>query len=226
MPAGLHIAVIGPIGAGKSTLVRALAGELSAVALPERFEESPYLARFYQEPARWALHHTLFFAEQSVRDQHGAQTRGGFSVQERILDEHVWVFGAEFRAREYLTDSDWRLLQRLAQDLRGALRPIDLLVYVDISPEEALRRLRGRRRHAELAVTLDYMSGLAARYRDLVATWAQSEVLQLPAEKYDFRKSNDVVVVARAIEALLDGKSHAADSSARTTRLGEEHTRA
>jgi deoxyadenosine/deoxycytidine kinase len=222
---GAHIAVIGPIGGGKSTLVQALASELHALPLLERFEESPYLSRFYQEPTRWAFHHSVFFAEQSVRDQYGAQRRGDFAVQERILDEHIWVFGAEFHAREYLSDGDWDLLQRLARDLGKVLSPIDLLIYVDIAPEEALRRIKGRRRPSELAVTLDYMTALATRYEDLVTGWTQSEVLRLAAEKYDFRQLNDVALVAEAIRALVDKRSHAADSAARTTRRGEEHAR-
>lgn len=225
VPPGAHIAVIGPIGAGKSTLVRALATDLNALPLLERFEESPYLSGFYREPARWAFHHTVFFAEQSVRDQYEAQARGDFAVQERILEEHIWVFGAEFHAREYITDGDWSLLQRLAQDLGRELRPVDLLIYVDVAPDEALRRLRSRERRDELAVTLDYMSGLASRYEALVAGWSQSEVLRLPAEKYDFRNLNDLALVAEAVRAFTDKRSHAADSSARTTRLGEEHAR-
>jgi deoxyadenosine/deoxycytidine kinase len=207
-------------------LIQALAGELDALPLLERFEESPYISSFYQEPARWAFHHTVFFAEQSVRDQYQAQARGDFAVQERILDEHIWVFGAEFHAREYLTDGDWSLLQRLARDLCRMLRPIDLLIYIDVPPDEALRRLKSRQRRDELAtVTLDYMTGLATRYEDLVTEWSQSEVLRLAAEKYDFRKLNDVAIVAETIRALVDKRSHAADSSAWTTRLGEEHAR-
>src|SRR6202171_3788782 len=225
VPTGAHIAVVGAIGGGRSPLVEALASELDALALLERFEESPYLSSFYQEPARWAFQHTVFFAEQSVRDQYEAQSRGDFAVQERILDEHIWVFGAEFHTREYLTDADWSLLQRLACDLCKILRPIDLLIYVDVPPDEALRRLKDRERQDELGVTLDYMTGLATRYEDLVTRWSQSEVLRLPAEKYDFRKLNDVALVAEAIRALVDKRSHGADSSARTTRLGEEHAR-
>ena len=225
VPTGPHIVVVGPIGGGKSTLVQALARELDALPLLERFDESPYLSKFYQDPARWAFHHTVFFAEQSLSDQYEAQARREFAVQERILYEHIWVFGAEFHSRAYLTDGDWSLLQRLAQDLCKMLKPIDLLIYIDVPPDEALHRLKVRQRQDELAVTLDYMSGLASRYENFVAGWSQSKVLRLAADKYDFRKREDVVLVAEEIRASVDKRSHAADSFARTTQLGEEHAR-
>jgi len=50
-----YIAVEGPIGAGKTSLARRLADRLGAELLLERPGENPFLARFYQDMARYAL---------------------------------------------------------------------------------------------------------------------------------------------------------------------------
>ena len=50
-----YLVVEGPIGAGKTSLARRLASRFSADLLLELPEENPFLGRFYQDMARFAL---------------------------------------------------------------------------------------------------------------------------------------------------------------------------
>ena len=50
-----HVVVEGPIGVGKTSLARLLAEHLNADLLLEQPETNPFLARFYQNPQRYAL---------------------------------------------------------------------------------------------------------------------------------------------------------------------------
>ena len=75
---GVHIAVSGIIGAGKSTLVHGLADDLGLLPLEERFEENPYLRRFYEDPPTWAFRNYVFFLQRTAADYlhaRGHQTR-------------------------------------------------------------------------------------------------------------------------------------------------------
>src|SRR5918996_399552 len=50
-----YLVVEGPIGAGKTSLARRLAARMGADLVLELPEENPFLARFYEDMARYAL---------------------------------------------------------------------------------------------------------------------------------------------------------------------------
>ena len=62
-----YLVVEGPIGAGKTSLARRLASRLASDLVLEQPEENPFLARFYQDMARFALPTQLFFLFQRAR---------------------------------------------------------------------------------------------------------------------------------------------------------------
>ena len=62
-----HIAIEGPIGAGKSSLARRLAAHLGAELMLERADENPYLERFYADVPGYAFQTQVFFLFQRMR---------------------------------------------------------------------------------------------------------------------------------------------------------------
>ena len=56
-----YIAIEGVIGAGKTSLARLLQDQLNGRLVLEHFEENPFLARFYQDPERYAFQTQIFF---------------------------------------------------------------------------------------------------------------------------------------------------------------------
>ena len=57
----LYVAVEGPIGVGKTTLVHRLADRMDARIVHEVVEENPFLADFYRDRERYAFQTQLFF---------------------------------------------------------------------------------------------------------------------------------------------------------------------
>jgi deoxyadenosine/deoxycytidine kinase len=202
----VQVAVSGLIGAGKSTLVAGLAPLLGFEALPEAPLENPYLARFYEDPQRWAFHSLTFFVEHTLSGAVAARARGASTLQERVVAEHMQIFAETFLARGYIERADIDLLTRLLDTASPLLAPERLLVHVDIEPELALRRIHGRGFAPERAVDLAYLEELAGRYERFVADWSASPVLRVSAEELDFREAPDLRALAAMVCEALDLK--------------------
>ena len=70
-----YIVIEGPIGVGKTSLAKRLAGDFNGELLLEGAEENPFLERFYRNPRHAALPTQLFFLFQrarSVRSSHSS----------------------------------------------------------------------------------------------------------------------------------------------------------
>lgn len=199
---GRLVCISGQIGAGKSTLVPALARELGFAALLEREAENPYLTRFYQDPGSWAFKSFLFFFEQSLSDYLPAQRHPHGAVQERPPYEHLEVFGREFHSRGFLSDDDLALFERLLATTTGDVRP-DLLVFLEVDARTALSRLGRRAREAEKGVSLDYLRALERRYMAWVNAWDLSPVLRVDTTRVDMRTPAAIYSVGRQVEKAL-----------------------
>ena len=49
------VCIEGNIGAGKTTLAKLLAEEFGGSIILEKFDDNPYLSKFYEEPEKFAL---------------------------------------------------------------------------------------------------------------------------------------------------------------------------
>jgi deoxyadenosine/deoxycytidine kinase len=190
------------MGAGKTTLVRGLSRELGYLALEERFAENPFLESFYADPPSWAFRSYVFFLQRTFADYARARAAERGGVQERVLEEHLVVFGAEFLARGYLGADEFELLEALTLDAAAALPVPDLLLHIDITPELALERLRARATPAEREVRLDYLASLDGRYGSMLSGW-EGELVRIDAGAHDFRDRDYVAGLAGTLGERL-----------------------
>ena len=64
-----HISIEGVIGAGKTTLAQKLSERLGARLVLERFEENPFLPKFYEDPEHFAFQTQIFFLLSRYKQQ-------------------------------------------------------------------------------------------------------------------------------------------------------------
>ena len=72
----------------------------------------------------------------------------------------------------------------------------NVIVYLDVSPERSLERVRMRSRGVESAISLEYLSGLHAEYERFVSSISRT----VPVIRVDWDQFRDVEEMAAVIE--------------------------
>ena len=191
-----HIAVEGPIGAGKTSLARRLADRLGAELLLEEPGENPFLARFYQDMARFALPTQLFFLFQRAR-QLGTLAQpdmfGRPTVTDFLLDKDPLF------ARITLSGDELALYQKIYDAIRPRAPAPDLVVYLQAQPATLYERVRRRASEFERGIGEDYLALLAEGYARFFYNYSAAPVLIISSENLDFvaRDSDLELLLAR-----------------------------
>ncbi|HVB37429.1 MAG TPA: deoxynucleoside kinase [Vicinamibacterales bacterium] len=171
-----HLAIEGPIGAGKSALAERLATRLDATVVLED-SENPFLADFYADRPGAALQSQLFYLLNRHRQLTALQQTDLFS-QVTICD---YLFDKD-RIYAYLNldDNELFLYQRLYDLLAPDVPPPDLVVYLQAPTEVLLRRLRARPVDPEqgaLQPGADYLRELNEAYQHFFFHYAATPLL-------------------------------------------------
>ena len=178
-----YIVVEGPIGAGKTTLARRLGARLGAELLLEQPAENPFLAKFYQDMARYALPTQLFFLFQRSRQLEPLAQSDLFSrptVADFLLDKDPLF------ARLTLGGDELALYDRIYASLAPRAPVPDLVVYLQARPEVLVERVKRRGAGFERGITDEYLALLAEGYAHFFHHYAAAPVLIVNSEKLNF----------------------------------------
>ena len=191
-----YLVVEGPIGAGKTSLARRLAPRVTADLVLEQPEENPFLARFYQDMARFALPTQLFFLFQRARmleplaqpDMFGRPVIGDF-----LLDKDPLF------ARLTLSADELALYQKIYDALRPRAPTPDLVVYLQAQPATLVERVRRRAKGYERPVSEEYLAMLAESYARFFYHYNAAPLLIVNSDNLNFveRDSDFELLVSR-----------------------------
>ena len=183
-----YIVVEGPIGVGKTSLARRLAARLSADVLLEQPAENPFLARFYQDMARYALPTQLFFLFQRLRQIEPLAQADLFAratVSDFLLDKDPLF------ARITLSGDELALYRRIFEALRPRSPDPDLVVYLQAQPDTLIERVRRRGVGFERSISEEYLALLAESYARFFYDYNAAPVLIINSENLDFAARDD-----------------------------------
>ena len=178
-----YVVVEGPIGAGKTSLARRLAARLPADLLLEQPEENPFISRFYQDMARYALPTQLFFLFQRSRmleplaqpDMFGRSIVGDF-----LLDKDPLF------ARLTLSADELALYQKIYDALRPRAPTPDLVIYLQAPSATLIERVRRRAAAFERGIDEEYLALLAESYARFFYHYNASPLLIVNSENLNF----------------------------------------
>ncbi len=181
-----HIAIEGVIGAGKTTLATMLAERLSARLVLERFDENPFLAKFYEDQDHYAFQTQIFFLLSRYKQQQElfqADLFHNFVISDYIFDKDK-IFA-------YLTLQDDEL--KLYEAVLGAIEkniPVpDLVVYLQSSVDRLMTNIKHRARRYEENMSDEYIKELNEAYNYFFFRYKSSPLLIVKATEIDFVNS-------------------------------------
>lgn len=178
-----YLAVEGPIGVGKTSLARRLSEAFGTKLLLERPEENPFLERFYQARARFALPTQLFFLFQRARQtqelKQGDMFRPGY-VTDFMLEKDT-VF-----ARVNLDNDELRLYEQVFTQLRLDLPAPDQVVYLQAPVDVLMERIRKRDLGYEHLIEREYVQKIVDAYTQFFYHYAAGPLLVVNAAEINF----------------------------------------
>ena len=196
------IVVEGPIGVGKTTLVRRLAHSFHYEMLLEQPEKNPFLEYFYRNRRQGALSAQLFFLMQ--RAQQMQQLRqGGIFEPVRVAD--FLLARDQLFAEVTLDTHELQLYRTIYEKLSiDAPRP-DRVVYLQASSEVLMERIRHRGIPAEQHIDAEYLQQISAAYSRFFLSYNEAPVLIINTEAVDL--TGNAEEYRRFFDLLLETNS-------------------
>jgi deoxyadenosine/deoxycytidine kinase len=192
----MRIEIAGIIASGKTTLAQLLSERDLARGVFENFEANPFFRAFYADPRSNA-----FETEVTFLLQHYHLIRRGMSAQEAprvAVCDFALALDLAY-AITTLGHDELQAFMPVHEHVSRVLAPPDLLLVLQCSPREALRRIRKRGRVPEQSIDVAYLEALSASLLSNIAP-EMRRVLFIDSEVINFAaNSKDQEAVLRRI---------------------------
>jgi deoxyadenosine/deoxycytidine kinase len=183
-----YIVVEGPIGVGKTSLTQRLADHTGAKVLLEKPQDNPFLERFYQDGARYALPTQLFFLFQRINEVRELAQMDLFG--RRTVSDYLFEKDALF-ARLTLSEDEFKLYQAIYQSLAPQAPTPDLVIYLQASTDTLSERVQRRGYHYERSISDDYLLKLVNSYGEFFHHYDAAPLLTVNSDNLNLVDNED-----------------------------------
>lgn len=201
-----YIAIEGPIGVGKSSLVSKLAETFNSDVLLEQPTKNPFLKRFYSSPKQHALPTQLFFLFQRVKQLQATQQGDLFSgglVSDFMLEKDPLF------AQVTLDDDEYRLYKQVYSNLNVEIPKPDLVIYLQAPVEVLQERIEKRKISYESDIKMRYLQKISDAYTAYFHRYDKSPLLIVNATDINFvDKQNHFDELVDRIRKVDSGKNY------------------
>lgn len=177
------IVVDGVVGVGKSTLMKMLE-ESGRVAYEEPVLDNPILEKFYYDRERYSFPLQVFFLNKRFK-----HIKEASAVSNTVMDRSIYgdvIFAKMLCDKGEMTVEEFDLYKELLENMLEHVQAPKLMIYLEVSVEEAMRRIQKRGRDYEQVVERAYWEELNNEYRKYFDCYNISPILRINVDNLDF----------------------------------------
>jgi deoxyguanosine kinase len=182
-----HIAIEGVIGSGKTSLAKKLGELLPAKLVLEKFEENPFLEKFYDDPDHYAFQTQMFFLLSRYKQQQELLQADLF--HRYLITDYIFEKDKIF-AYLNLGDDELKLYENLLASVERMVPTPDLVVYIQASVDRLMTNIRKRGRPVEKNLSEEYIRDLNEAYNYFFFRYKAAPLLIVNATHIDFVNSD------------------------------------
>jgi deoxyadenosine/deoxycytidine kinase len=203
---GMHIAIAGNIGSGKTTLSGLLAKHFGWQPHYEDVDTNPYLPSFHEDMQRWSFNLQIYFLNSRFRQIVEIRNSGKNVVQDRTIYEDANIFAPNLHTMDLMTTRDFDNYQSLFELMSTFIQPPDLLIYLRADVPTLVRNIQKRGRDYEASIRLDYLKSLNERYEDWINGYTSGKLLIFNVDHINFQENQeDLGRIIEGVQANLHG---------------------
>jgi deoxyadenosine/deoxycytidine kinase len=178
------VAIEGNIGAGKTTLAKKISEELNAKLILERFEDNPFLPKFYQDQARYAFPLELSFLADRYQ-QFIEETRQLDLFKNFVVSDYD-IYKSLIFAKITLGQEEFKLYRKFFSVMYREVRKPKLYVYLYQNTDRLLEQIANRGRDYEEGIPGEYLEKIQSGYFDFMKHTPELNSLIIDAGALDF----------------------------------------
>jgi deoxyadenosine/deoxycytidine kinase len=177
-----HVAIDGPIGVGKTSLVELLARRFHGTKILEDVD-NPFLPDFYKKKKGSAFQTQLFFLLSRYQQQRELAQIDLFTTL--VVADYHFPKDKIFACLN-LDDSELMIYDRLYTLLSETVPRPDLVIYLQGSLETCMRRIKKAARSIEKGITPEYIAQLIEAYNYYFYHYEETPLLVVDTNEIDF----------------------------------------
>ena len=202
----MHIAIVGNIGAGKTTLTEMLAKNYGWDPLYEAVDNNPYLEDFYSDMKRWSFNLQIYFLNSRYRQIIDIQQSVHNIIQDRTIYEDAYIFAENLHDMGLMTTRDYDNYRSIFDNMTEYIKPPDLLIFLKASVPTLVNNIQRRGREYESGIRLDYLSKLNEKYQKWINGYKLGKLLVLDKDNLDFaNNTEDLATIVQLVEREING---------------------
>lgn len=142
---------------------------------------------YYKDLQRWSFAMEVFFLKERFKDVLEFSQSKNIVIQDRTLQEGVFVFTANNYLQGNMSDRDFETYMELYEIMVEKVQLPNLMIYLRASVPHLVENIQKRGRECEQKIPIEYLQGLNDRYDDFILNKYKGKVLVVDVDKLDYK---------------------------------------